>query len=175
LGWIAPKESEFLLPPLSAFLTPPEFAPLVAAGGAEVDAPLLAFGAVLFPVLGDVDDFGLLDTDADDDADADAWLRSAQLVLEGDAVLVRPAAAACEFAVALAVDGLAGVEVCVLGLPDGLDAALDEFAGLDGLAGVGLTGGLDVFGAVLEDVTGELAEGRQDGPADGCLFGAVVA
>jgi len=68
--------------------------------------------------------------------------------------------------VALAGGELGGSEAPVPGLTGGLVVALDELAELDGLDGVELTGGLDVFGtAVGDDIA--LAVGRQEGPAVG--------
>ena len=61
---------------------------------------------------------------------------------------------------------LGGSEVPVPGLTGGLVVALDESAGLDGLDGGLLTGGLDVFGGVLGDETA-LTVDRQEGPAVG--------
>lgn len=70
---------------------------------------------------------------------------------------------------ALVMGELGGSEVPLPGLFGGPVVALDESAGRDGLDGADggeLTGGLDVFGAVLDDDTA-FAMGRQEGPAAG--------
>jgi hypothetical protein len=173
LGLAAPVESGLLMPPVSALLAPEvaPFAPPVAPGGAtDVDALLSGLDEALCDVLGDVDDFGVPDGEVD--ADADAPPRSAQLVPEGEAVLAGTVVG-CVLPLTVAV--LAGCEVAVLALTGGLGVAPDEFAALDELAGAEVMGGLDVFGAALDGEADELATGRHEGPADGCLLTAGVA